>query len=92
MWSGKRKEYFRGKIEAFSRILYLVMGWLLVFYFHTLNNVFNYLQMNLLITDGIFFGVGIVFTLGTNFISTMSCSTTLCEVVVRPMLQSFGLW
>ena len=51
----------KGKFEAFSSILYLVMGWLVVFDLKTLNNAFTSLQMNLLIAGGIFFTVGIVF-------------------------------
>jgi hemolysin III len=55
------KLFFTGKFEAFSSILYLVMGWLVVFDFATLSDVFNYLQMNLLITGGVLFSVGIIF-------------------------------
>ncbi|WP_292890511.1 hemolysin III family protein [Nonlabens sp.] len=55
------KLFFTGKFEAFSSILYLVMGWMIVFDLQTLSDSFTYLQMNLLITGGIFFTVGIVF-------------------------------
>jgi hemolysin III len=55
------KLFFTGKFEAFSSILYLVMGWLVIFDLETLSNAFNSLQMNLLIAGGIFFTVGIVF-------------------------------
>jgi hemolysin III len=55
------KLFFTGKFEAFSSILYLVMGWMIVFDLQTLSDAFTYLQMNLLITGGIFFTVGIVF-------------------------------
>jgi hemolysin III len=55
------KLFFTGKFEAFSSILYLVMGWLVVFDFDTLKVVFSYFQLNLLITGGIFFTVGIIF-------------------------------
>lgn len=55
------KVFFTGKFEAFSSILYLVMGWLVVFDLETLSNAFTSLQMNLLIAGGVFFTVGIVF-------------------------------
>jgi hemolysin III len=55
------KLFFTGKFEAFSSVLYLVMGWMIVFDLQTLSDAFTYLQMNLLITGGIFFTVGIVF-------------------------------
>jgi hemolysin III len=55
------KLFFTGKFEAFSSILYLVMGWMIVFDLQTLSDAFTFLQMNLLITGGIFFTVGIVF-------------------------------
>ncbi len=55
------KLFFTGKFEAFSSILYLVMGWLIVFDLTNLVEAFTELQMNLLIAGGIFFTVGIVF-------------------------------
>lgn len=55
------KLFFTGKFEAFSSILYLVMGWMIVFDLQTLSDAFTYLQMSLLIIGGIFFTVGIVF-------------------------------
>lgn len=55
------KLFFTGKFEAFSSILYLVMGWLVVFDLETLSSAFTSLQMNLLIAGGIFFTVGIIF-------------------------------
>ncbi|AGC75154.1 hemolysin III [Nonlabens dokdonensis] len=55
------KLFFTGKFEAFSSILYLVMGWLIVFDLTNLIAAFTELQMNLLIAGGIFFTVGIVF-------------------------------
>jgi hemolysin III len=55
------KLFFTGKFEAFSSVLYLVMGWMIVFDLHTLSDAFTFLQMNLLISGGIFFTVGIVF-------------------------------
>ncbi|WP_124979802.1 PAQR family membrane homeostasis protein TrhA [Nonlabens xiamenensis] len=55
------KLFFTGKYEAFSSALYLVMGWLIVFDLSTLSAAFTDLQMNLLISGGLFFTVGIVF-------------------------------
>ncbi|MEN8816363.1 MAG: hemolysin III family protein [Nonlabens sp.] len=55
------KLFFTGRFEAFSSILYLVMGWLVVFDLETLSNAFTSLQMNLLIAGGLFFTLGIVF-------------------------------
>jgi hemolysin III len=55
------KLFFTGKFEAFSSLLYLVMGWMIVFDLQTLSDAFTFLQMNLLITGGVFFTVGIVF-------------------------------
>lgn len=55
------KLFFTGKFEAFSSILYLVMGWMIVFDLQTLSDAFTDLQMNLLIAGGVFFTVGIIF-------------------------------
>lgn len=55
------KVFFTGKYEAFSSILYLVMGWLIVFDLTNLIEAFTEFQMQLLIAGGIFFTVGIIF-------------------------------
>jgi hemolysin III len=55
------KLFFTGKFEAFSSLLYLAMGWLIVFDLENLINAFTQLQMNFLIAGGIFFTAGILF-------------------------------
>lgn len=55
------KLFFTGKFEAFSSVLYLAMGWLIVFDLENLINAFTRLEMNFLIAGGIFFTAGIVF-------------------------------
>jgi hemolysin III len=55
------KLFFTGKFEAFSSILYLVMGWMVVLDLDSLLAVFNAEQLWWLIAGGISFSVGIVF-------------------------------
>ncbi|KQC33083.1 hemolysin [Nonlabens sp. YIK11] len=55
------KLFFTGKFEAFSSILYLVMGWMVVLDLESLQAAFSAQQMMWLIAGGIFFSVGIVF-------------------------------
>ncbi|WCO00391.1 PAQR family membrane homeostasis protein TrhA [Psychroserpens ponticola] len=55
------KLFFTGKFEAFSTILYLVMGWLIVFDFSTLADRMATNGLLLLFAGGLFYTVGIVF-------------------------------
>jgi hemolysin III len=55
------KLYFTGKYEAFSNVLYLVMGWLVVIDLDGLQNSLSDQQLNLLIAGGFFFTVGVIF-------------------------------
>ena len=55
------KLFFTGKFEAFSTILYLVMGWLIVFDFSTLNSLMPANGIILLMAGGLAYTVGIVF-------------------------------
>lgn len=55
------KLFFTGKFEAFSSLLYLAMGWLIVLDLDSLKVAFTNSMMNWLIAGGVFFTVGIVF-------------------------------
>ncbi|MGB3590562.1 MAG: hemolysin III family protein [Nonlabens sp.] len=55
------KLFFTGKYEAFSGLLYLVMGWLVVIDLDGLVDALSKLQLNLLIAGGVFFTLGIIF-------------------------------
>lgn len=55
------KLFFTGKFEAFSTILYLVMGWFIVFDFSTLNSLMPANGIILLMAGGLAYTVGIVF-------------------------------
>jgi hemolysin III len=55
------KLFFTGKFEAFSSLLYLVMGWLAVIDVATLDAQFTAMEMNLLIAGGVFFSIGVIF-------------------------------
>ena len=55
------KIFFTGKYEAISLILYLVMGWLIVFDFSELQVVVPQQGINLLMAGGAFYTGGIVF-------------------------------
>jgi len=55
------KLFFTGKFEAFSTILYLAMGWLIVFDFSTLNSLMPANGIVLLMAGGLAYTVGIVF-------------------------------
>ena len=55
------KLFFTGKFEAFSSLLYLAMGWLIVLDIDNLLAAFSTDQLNLLIAGGAFFTIGIVF-------------------------------
>ncbi len=55
------KLFFTGKLETFSTLLYLAMGWLIVFDFSTLSQRVAPNAINLLFAGGIAYTVGIVF-------------------------------
>ncbi|MFK7781342.1 hemolysin III family protein [Psychroserpens sp.] len=55
------KLFFTGKFETFSTLLYLVMGWLIVFDFSTLADRIDTNGLLLLFSGGLFYTVGIVF-------------------------------
>lgn len=55
------KLFFTGRFEVFSTLLYLVMGWLIVFDFSTLDDRMDTNGLLLLFSGGLFYTVGIVF-------------------------------
>ncbi|PQJ32244.1 hemolysin III family protein [Nonlabens arenilitoris] len=55
------KLFFTGKYEAFSSILYLVMGWLIILDLESVQSLFTDSMIFWLIAGGVFFTVGIVF-------------------------------
>ena len=55
------KLFFTGRFETFSTLLYLVMGWLIVFDFSTLADRMDTNGLLLLFAGGLFYTVGIVF-------------------------------
>ncbi|MFK2820133.1 hemolysin III family protein [Flavobacteriaceae sp. LMIT009] len=55
------KLFFTGRFEIFSTLLYLVMGWLIVFDFDALVNSMESGGLMLLIAGGLAYTVGIVF-------------------------------
>ncbi|RZN84092.1 MAG: hemolysin III family protein [Winogradskyella sp.] len=55
------KLFFTGKFEIFSTLLYLVMGWLIVFDFSTLSELMHPNGILWLFAGGLFYTVGIVF-------------------------------
>ena len=55
------KLFFTGRFEIFSTLLYLVMGWLVVFDFTTLSELVDPNGILWLLSGGLFYTVGIVF-------------------------------
>lgn len=55
------KLFFTGKFEIFSTLLYVVMGWLIVFDFSTLSELLHPNGILWLFAGGLFYTVGIVF-------------------------------
>ncbi|MCD2259386.1 hemolysin III family protein [Psychroserpens luteolus] len=55
------KLFFTGRFETFSTLLYLVMGWLIVFDFSTLADRLDTNGLYLLFAGGLLYTVGIVF-------------------------------
>jgi hemolysin III len=55
------KLFFTGKFEIFSTLLYLVMGWLIVFDFSNLSSLIGTNGVALLFAGGAFYSIGIIF-------------------------------
>ncbi len=55
------KLFFTGKYEIISLLLYLIMGWLIVFDFQNLVNSSTEKGIQLLILGGVFYTIGILF-------------------------------
>jgi len=55
------KLFFTGKFETFSTLLYLVMGWLIVFDYSTLADRMASNGLYLLFAGGLFYTMGIIF-------------------------------
>jgi hemolysin III len=55
------KLFFTGKFELFSTLLYLVMGWLVIFDISNLSNAIGSGGMWLLIAGGLSYTIGIIF-------------------------------
>ncbi len=55
------KLFFTGKYEIVSLLLYLAMGWLIVFDFQNLLGHTSYLGLSLLFAGGMFYTLGIIF-------------------------------
>lgn len=55
------KLFFTGRFEKFSLMIYLLMGWLIVFYFPELADQLSFRGIVLLFTGGICYSLGIVF-------------------------------
>jgi len=55
------KLFFTGKFEVFSTLLYLAMGWLIVFDFTNLSNLMHSNGILLLFAGGLAYTVGIIF-------------------------------
>lgn len=55
------KLFFTGRFEIFSTLLYLVMGWLIVFDFSTLSQLIGSNGILLLFAGGLFYTLGIIF-------------------------------
>lgn len=55
------KLFFTGKFEIFSTLLYLVMGWLIIFDFGNLSDLIGPNGLILFIAGGAFYTIGIIF-------------------------------
>lgn len=55
------KLFFTGKFEVFSTLLYLVMGWLIIFDFSNLSNAIGPDGILWLFAGGMFYTIGIIF-------------------------------
>jgi hemolysin III len=52
---------FAGRFQTISTLIYLFMGWMIVFVFGNLKNSLNSVSLTLLIVGGIFYSVGAIF-------------------------------
>jgi len=52
---------FAGKFQILSTLIYLFMGWMIVFVFGNLKTSLNSISLTLLIAGGIFYSVGAIF-------------------------------
>jgi hemolysin III len=55
------KLFFTGRFELFSTLLYLVMGWLIVFDFSTLSDLVDPNAIILFFAGGLAYTVGVIF-------------------------------
>lgn len=55
------KVFFIGKFKIFSTLIYLFMGWMIIFVFDDLKNLISPLSLKLLIAGGISYSIGIIF-------------------------------
>jgi len=55
------KLFFTGRFEIFSTLLYLIMGWLIMFDFATLSSLMNPTGIYLFVAGGLCYTVGILF-------------------------------
>lgn len=60
------KVKFAGKMKLFSTLIYLFMGWMIIFFFRPLKESLNPLALNLLIASGITYSVGTIFYMMKN--------------------------
>lgn len=55
------KVFFIGKFKIFSTLIYLFMGWMIIFVFDDLKNLISPLSLKLLIAGGISYSIGTIF-------------------------------
>ncbi|RRD40424.1 hemolysin III family protein [Leptotrichia sp. OH3620_COT-345] len=55
------KSFFTGKMKMFSTLLYLFMGWMIVFAFKELKDNINSVSLMFLISGGILYSLGTIF-------------------------------
>ena len=55
------KIFFVGRFKIISTLLYIVMGWIVVFVFKDLKNSLSPVSLNLLVTGGVVYTVGVIF-------------------------------
>lgn len=63
------KIFFTGKFEILSTIIYLIMGWMIIFVFNDLKNLTSSLSTSLLLAGGISYTVGVIFYLSNKIFS-----------------------
>lgn len=55
------KVFFIGKFKIFSTLIYLFMGWMIIFVFDDLKNLISPLSLKFLIAGGISYSIGTIF-------------------------------